>query len=83
AISTKAGRWQSSELVKEGTAYGYSLADSISGSGDADYSTATNTVILRVGMGEHVYVRTGGSGDGILDGHNFDTFSGWIINETD
>ena len=49
-ISTNNGDWQSSELVKEGAIYGYSLADSVRAStGDQDYNTASNTVVIKVG----------------------------------
>ncbi|KAJ8313336.1 hypothetical protein KUTeg_009122 [Tegillarca granosa] len=70
-ISTKNGKWQSTELVKEGTAYGYSMVDSSfqpsSYGSNPDYITASNTVVLQVEANQRVWIRTGNQGEGFLD----------------
>ena len=63
------------ELVKDGTAYAYSHADS---STSTEYVSAANSAVLQVNLGQHVYVRYAG-GDRTIEGRNVDTFSGWLL----
>ena len=46
-VSVNDGRWESTELVVDGTPYAYSLVDSES---DADYGSGSQTVALKVDL---------------------------------
>ena len=84
-VSCTAVRDVATELVKDGTAYGFSFADSVDAN---DYVNGGNTVVLQVNHGQHVWVRyTDYEYDGskhnyrTLEGGNRDTFSGWLLYE--
>ncbi|XP_052074075.1 collagen alpha-1(X) chain-like [Mytilus californianus] len=70
------GNWETTELVVNGTPYAYTLVDAGTG---GDYGSGTQTVVLKVNQSDHVLIRTGNTGDGIVDGNKYDTFSGWIL----
>ncbi|XP_071178069.1 complement C1q-like protein 4 [Mytilus edulis] len=75
-VSVGDGNWESTELIVNGNPYAYSKVDTANGS---DYGSGTQTVVLKVNKGDHVLIRTGTIGDGVIDGNAYDTFSGWIL----
>ncbi|XP_063397365.1 complement C1q-like protein 4 [Mytilus trossulus] len=75
-VSVGGGNWESTQLIVNGNPYAYSKVDTANGS---DYGSGTQTVVLKVNQGDHVLIRTGTIGDGVIDGNTYDTFSGWIL----
>ncbi|XP_076106873.1 complement C1q tumor necrosis factor-related protein 3-like [Mytilus galloprovincialis] len=75
-VSVGMDDWQNTELVVNGIPYAYTKVDSGTGS---DYGSGTQIVVLKVNKRDHVWIRTGNIGNGVVDGNTFDTYSGWIL----
>ena len=76
-VSCTERRSVATELVKDGTAYGFSYADS---DDEFDFVNAGNSIVLQVNQGQHVWVRFTDAHDyRTIQGGNRDTFSGWLL----
>ncbi|XP_071180112.1 complement C1q-like protein 2 [Mytilus edulis] len=69
---------QATELMINGRSKAWNFADT-AGSEDRDYGSASQTVVLQVNKGENVWVRTGTNGKGDVSGHDYSTFSAFLL----
>ncbi|XP_071178044.1 complement C1q-like protein 4 [Mytilus edulis] len=75
--------YQSTELVLEGKPMAWAYADTKGDQNEDDYGSSSQTILLKVDKGQHVWIRTGAQGKGTLHGEDYTSFSGFLVYQTD